>query len=177
MSVVRNLLFSALAALTLATALYSGEAKAAVSEPSGKFGVGLILGEPTGVTVKYDMNNVSAIDGGLSFRFDRYIMAYGDYHFKFDGAFGRDVNFFNQLTPYIGVGAVILVSNDSDYHYFDDKWRDDDFALGIRVPVGIEWRTPRVPLGVFAEIVPGIAIVPGTDGFVQGGIGVRYFFR
>lgn len=174
MSAIRSFIFVALAVATLSL---TSNVQAAESEPSGKFGLGVILGEPTGVTVKYDMNDVSAIDGGLSFRFDRYVMAYSDYHMKFKGAFGTDVNFFNQLTPYIGVGAVILVSNDSNYHYFDDSWTDDDFALGIRVPLGIEWRTPRIPLGVFAEIVPGLAIVPGTDGFIQGGVGVRYFFR
>lgn len=149
-------------------------AEAAESAVSGPFGLGVILGEPTGVTLKYDANANTAYDAGLSFRFDRYLMLYGDWHYKFAGAFGNR-NFLNQLTPYVGAGAVVLFANDRDYRYFRDDW-DDDFALGIRIPVGIEWRTPKVPLGVFAEVVPGMAIIPGTDGFVQGGVGVRYFF-
>jgi hypothetical protein len=155
--------------------LSQGAQAATPSAQSGPFGLGVILGEPTGVTLKYDTSAYNAIDAGISFRFDRYFMLYGDYHFKFPGAFHTDVSFFNQLTPYVGVGAVAVFENEDNRRYFDDDW-DEDFALGVRIPLGIEWRTPRVPLGVFAEIVPGLAIIPGTDAFVQGGIGVRYFF-
>lgn len=162
-------------AIALLTFAGITSAQAATSEPSGPFGVGVIIGEPTGVTIKYNLDATTAVDAGLSFRFDRYLMLYGDWHYKFTGVLPNK-NFLNQLTPYVGVGAVVLFSNDSDYHYFDDEWRDDDFALGLRIPLGIEWRTPKVPLGVFVELVPGLAIIPGTDAFVQAGVGVRYFF-
>lgn len=165
---------SALAFALVASNVAVSTAQAAESAVSGPFGLGVILGEPTGVTVKYDADANTAFDAGLSFRFDRYVMLYGDWHYKFAGAFGSR-NFLNQLTPYVGAGAVVLFLNDRDYRYFDDDL-DGDFALGLRIPIGIEWRTPKVPLGVFAEVVPGLAVIPGTDAFIQGGVGVRYFF-
>lgn len=141
----------------------------------GPFGAGIVIGAPTGFTGKYFLNPEGAIDFGLAFYFSNLILFYGDYLWHFPGAFGRSSQFVSQLTPYVGVGAVMLLWTAYGVrHYYDHATAG--MGLGMRIPLGIEWRPSHPPLGVFIELAPGIGIVPGTFGFFQGGIGIRYYF-
>lgn len=77
----------------------------------------------------------------------------------------------------MGVGGLLVVTN-RDYNK-DDRFlgkKSGSVGLGVRVPVGVEWQPGRPPLGVYLELVPGMAIIPKTDAFFQGGIGIRYYF-
>jgi hypothetical protein len=143
----------------------------------GNFGLGVILGAPTAITGKYYMNREEAIDMGLAFDFDDYILVYGDYLVHFPGGFGHSSQFASELVPYVGIGPVLVL--DADDRRRNDKYfadANDDFGLGVRIPLGIEWMAPRFPLGIAVEIVPGIIVIPGTDAFVQGGVAFRYYF-
>ena len=150
------------------------------SAGSGPFGLGIVLGDPTAITGKYNLDERSAIDMGLAFDFSRWNLIYGDYHFMFPGAFRGNNAFVNQLSPYVGVGGILVMSNQDTVEtrkqrYFNST-TDSRVALGIRIPLGIEWRTPSIPLGVFLELVPGIIVIPNTTSFTNAGLGVRYFF-
>jgi len=142
------------------------------------FGLGIVIGEPTGLSAKLWTAPLNAIDFGLAFSFNDYALLFSDYLFHFPGSLGRSSPFVTQLTPYVGIGAVIAFANDRD----SDKDRKffgrgrDTLGLGVRVPLGIEWMPPNPRLGVFIELVPGISLVPSTSGFIEGGIGVRYYF-
>lgn len=142
------------------------------------FGLGIVLGEPTGLSAKLWLSGENALDFGLSFSFDDYLLLFSDYLFHFNGALGRSSAFVSQLTPYVGVGGVLAFANsghyDKDRHFF--RRTRDSVGFGVRIPVGIEWLAPRVPLGVFIELVPGLSLVPATSGFIEGGIGIRYYF-
>ena len=146
---------------------------------NGRFGVGIILGGPTGLSGKYFLDREQAIDVGLAFDIDDFVLIYGDYLKHFPGAFGAREKFFTELTPYIGVGPVIVLDSDdrkrNDRYFADD---DDDFGVGVRIPLGIEWmsQNPKIPIGIALEIVPGMIIIPGTDLFFQGGVAFRYYF-
>ena len=174
--------------LSLALVLVSGIVVAAVSSPEvsahesrvGNNAVGIIFGEPTGFSGKFWQDSTHAIDIGLAFSFNSFFLTYADYLFHFPGAFGRSSEFVSQLNPYLGPGAVLFVSTASSTFstrdnrtYFD---RSNSIGLGVRFAAGIEWLAPKTPIGVFVEIAPGIGIIPGTFGFVQGGLGVRYYF-
>ena len=141
------------------------------------FGLGVTLGDPTGLSGKYFMNRQTAIDGAIAYGSHELIL-YGDYLKHFPGAFGRQNEFVSQLNPYVGVGPVFAFgdgNHDHKHRFMDDD--DDDFAFGGRIPLGIEWLPNNVPLGVSLEIAPGMRIVPGTDAFVQGGLAIRYYFK
>ena len=155
-----------------------GLSNAALANPPGPFGLGVVIGEPTGLSAKLWLDQKHAIDFGLSFSFDDYFLIFSDYLFHFPGAFGRSSAFVTELTPYIGIGGVLAFANDRrrdrDRHFFGRE--RDTLGLGVRVPLGIEWIPSKAPLGVFVELVPGIAIAPATDAFFEGGIGIRYYF-
>lgn len=134
-----------------------------------KMGIGIILGEPSGASLKYWKNPERALDAGLTFSFDDYMLFYSDYLFHFKS--------IKEISPYAGIGGVILFSTYSrgeSRRYTRDNNRDTE--LGLRVPLGIEWLPATYPLGVFGEIVPGIGIIPDTFAFFQAGIGARYYF-
>jgi hypothetical protein len=142
-----------------------------------KLGVGALLGDPTALSAKYFMGT-NAVDGGVAFGNHEFIL-FGDYLKHFPGKIGNQNAFVAALTPYVGIGAVIAFddgeNNHSHHHFINDD--EDDFALGARIPFGVEWMATEIPMGVALEIVPGIVVVPETDAFVQGGLAVRYYFN
>lgn len=142
-----------------------------------KYGIGFILGDPTALSGKYNMSHEHAIDLQLAFNASDFLLVYGDYHWKFPGIFNSSDKFIQELTPYMGAGPVVAIASKKDHKkgdYFDK--RNDSFAMGVRLPFGIEWVWDKVPLGIGLEIAPGIVVVPSTDGFLHGGVTFRYYF-
>lgn len=140
-------------------------------------GVGVILGSPTGLTAKFWSASDQAIDAGLAYSFSEFMLIYGDYLFHFPGLFGSSTQFVRELKPYFGVGGAFFFSTDGSggrkRRYSDDS---TSAGLGLRVPFGAEWLPATAPLGVFLELVPGVGLAPGTTAFLDGGVGVRYYF-
>jgi len=140
-------------------------------------GIGVVLGEPTGFTLKEWIAPRQAIDLGLAFSFDNYVSVYSDYLFHFPEAFGNSTAFLRSLQPYVGIGGELFLSGNSNRaktEYYNSPGSSVGFA--IRIPLGAECLVPGAPIGVFAELVPGVGIVPGTFSFLQGGVGARYYF-
>lgn len=158
--------------------LLLGTLTAATAAETRGFGLGILLGEPTALTAKLWLKRENALDFGLAFSFNDYVLLYSDYLFHFPGTFKSTSPFVNELVPYVGVGGILAFAkdrySDRDRRFFGRK--RDSLGLGLRVPVGIEWSPTRVPLGVFVELVPGISLIPETSGLFEGGIGARYFF-
>ena len=147
-------------------------------ETSRPYGLGVILGEPTGITAKYWFDRRQAIDSTFSYSFNDYFLLYADYLYHFPRAFGRSTEFLSQLNPYVGVGLELFIQTQDTGNQDRTYFRSDQGStgLGIRIPLGIEWRPGSPPLGVFVELTPGVGVIPATFGFVQGGIGLRFYF-
>jgi hypothetical protein len=167
-------IISVLAFDTLAFAAQSGS-----EGPEGKAnGIGVILGEPTGFTGKFWIEKDRAIDAGLAFSFNSFFLLYGDYLFHFRRAFGSSTEFLRDLVPYAGLGAELFFAENSTKGsgaYYTST-SGSSVGFGVRIPLGAEWMIPRAPLGIFVELVPGVGLIPGTFGFIQGGIGARFYF-
>ncbi|KAA0265805.1 MAG: hypothetical protein EDM75_01650 [Chlorobiota bacterium] len=129
---------------------------------TGGFGLGIIVGEPTGLSGKYYLSESHAIDGAVawSFKKDAALHIHADYLY-------HDNSFLNvtkgRLPLYVGIGGRIKLQ---------DKSR-----IGVRVPVGIAYEFPKAPVDVFVEIVPLLDIIPDTQFDFNGAIGVRYYFH
>jgi hypothetical protein len=147
-------------------------------ETSRPFGLGVIVGEPFGVTGKYWIDRRSAIDSNFAFSFSNYFLLYADYLYHFPGAFGRSSTFVSQLNPYIGAGLEYFIQTQDTGRQDRTYFRSDQGSagLGVRIPLGIEWRPGSPPLGVFVELTPGVGVIPATFAFVQGGVGIRFYF-
>ena len=143
--------------------LFSGMAQTVFAQAKG-FGLGIILGEPTGVSIKKWTGEHGAFDGAVAWSFtgSGYLHLHADYlrhSFKL-----IDVN-QGQLPVYYGLGVKLVMANDP--------------ILGARIPLGINYIFGDAPLDLFAEIVPGLNLINNSDNmfFIEGGLGIRFWIK
>ncbi len=125
------------------------------------FGLGVILGEPTGISGKLWTGHGTAIDGAVAWSFEKKssMHLHGDLLFH---NFNRARVNKGKLLFYYGIGARVKF--------------EDDSKVGVRVPLGINYLFANSPLDFFLEIVPILDLAPSTDFSLNGAIGIRYFF-
>ena len=131
----------------------------AYSQRTG-IGLGVILGEPTGLSAKMWTSENTAVDAALAWSFvgNGFIHVHADILMH---SFSIEVD-QGSLPVYFGIGAKLdLASN---------------LGLGVRIPFGLAYLFESAPIDLFIELVPILNLIPGTKFSVEGGIGVRYFF-
>lgn len=141
--------------------LTAGLACGTVQAQDSGFGLGVILGEPTGISGKLWIEDRKAIDGAVAWSFDKESALHLHADLLFHGSNISRVE-MSRLLLYYGIGGRI-------------KFEDDSKA-GIRIPLGINYLSSGAPLDVFLEIVPILDLAPSTEFGLNGAIGVRYFF-
>jgi len=164
------------AAVGLAAAAGAAPGRAA-AEPveKGTVGVGIVIGEPTGVCAKLYLRDDQAIQGALGLTFvTGGFQAHADYVFHPWILEERDAF---TLPAYFGPGLRLL-------QHKAGRDGDDDFRVGARAVVGMLFDFKEIPLDVFVEVA-GIAEYrfgsndPTINGFglaLNGGLGARYYF-
>ena len=148
-----------LALATILTAVAFGPLLTAqqAAAQSGGTGIGAVIGEPTGVTVRFnrDANNFQ-VHAAWSFSNDGAFQISGDYL--------RSGNLSDPDFPpfYFGLGARVKFSSES--------------TVGIRVPVGMNYFFKNDPFELFGEVVPILRVIPNTGFYFGAAAGVRYYF-
>ncbi len=134
---------------------------AASAQPRG-FGVGIILGEPTGFSFKGWTSETNAIDGGLawSFAHETSFHVHADYLWHAFHVFKTT----ETIPVYYGIGGRIKTG------------RSEDARVGVRVVVGIEYIFRNAPVDLFFEVAPIVDFAPSTDLDGNAGIGARFYF-
>jgi hypothetical protein len=132
---------------------------------AGDLGIGLMVGEPTGLSVKYWLDDTQAIDGaaGWSFSGHNSFQLHGDYLFHRFDIFKTEEG-ADRTPVYYGIGARIK-----------DKDHDDDTVFGIRIPLGASYLFADAPFEIFGEIVPIIDLAPDVDLDINVAIGFRFY--
>ncbi|MCU0373382.1 MAG: hypothetical protein MUE56_09100 [Ignavibacteria bacterium] len=135
---------------------------AAVSKAQSKFGLGIIVGEPTGLSGKLIISKSSAVDGALAWSFGDYgaLHIHGDYLYNF-------TRLSNEVPAYVGIGGRVKLQ-DSD--------KKNDTRFGLRIPVGIAYEPSTAPIDLFVEVVPIMDLTPDTDFSWNAAAGIRYWF-
>jgi len=135
------------------------------------FGMGIILGEPTGLSAKAWTSNDNAFDFAIAWSFNKYhhdndyyndgsVLLQADYVWHFFNAISVSSG---KLPIYVGVGARVVLA--------------DDPSFGVRIPVGIDYLFANAPIDIFLELVPILDLSPSTDFGIGAGIGIRYWFN
>ena len=135
------------------------------------FGIGLIIGEPTGFIVKKWLAENTAVDGAVAWSFDGRdaLHLHGDYLVHDFTLLQNEQNFNKGRLPvYYGLGARVKFKDDS---------HDDDLKFGIRVPLGISYIPSQHPLDFFVEVVPTMDFAPDTELDLSAAVGMRYYFE
>lgn len=141
------------------------------------FGAGIMLGDPTGVSVKYWLNADRALDGGLAWGVwhGSYFHLHGDYLFHNSTLITVSKG---KLPLYYGPG-LRLRSWSGDQYWDNGKRHDYDGSrvdIGVRFPVGLAYLFDGAPVDIFLEVAPTLDLTPSTGFEVDGGIGARYWF-
>jgi hypothetical protein len=167
-------------ALTLLLATKAGATEVGTSR---MFGLGVQIGEPTGIVGKFFIAGGNAVDFGVGFvgygwqgrcqapdgrwyncRDHRgYVSAHADYLWE--------ESFMThpfRLDWHAGVGARFIDWYDWDYH---------GTGLLARVPLGLDFAFRRPGwLEAYIEIAPGLMVMPVLDLWFDVGIGARAYF-
>jgi hypothetical protein len=130
----------------------------------GGLGLGVIIGEPTGFTAKYWLSNPTAVDltAAWSFEDPGYFALNSDFLYHNFDLFKVD---HGELPVYIGVGGRVEFPEHGDTR------------VGVRIPVGIAYEFHGAPIEIFGELAPIVDFVPDTHARLNGGIGIRFYFR
>jgi len=127
------------------------------SAQSSGTGLGLVVGEPTGITARFMKGgNNFQVHAAWSFSDEAALHLNGDYLRS-----GRlDTN--PMMPFYFGLGLRVKFA--------------DDALVGIRVPLGVNHFFDSQPIEVFAEVVPVVNVAPDTGFDFNGAVGLRYYF-
>ncbi len=123
--------------------------------------IGLMFGEPTGVSYKYYITDVNAIDAGAAVSFIPNAV------FQLSADFLRHYYHFAN----VGEGRLPLVYGAGLAVQFRENTR-----FGIRIPVGLTYIMQNLPLALFIDLSPRFDIVPDTEVSINAAVGVRYRF-
>jgi len=134
------------------------------SSAQDEFGIGLIVGEPTGISVKQWVGRQHAVDAAVawSFSHDTSVQVHADYLYHRVYFFSAD-EYKGRVPVYFGIGGRAIFS--------------DDAKVGVRFPVGVGRTMRDYPIEFFFEIVPILNVAPDSDFDLSSAIGVRYYLN
>lgn len=120
--------------------------------------LGIILGEPTGISFKFWQSGSTAIDGAIAWSLGRNesVHVHANYLFHNNLEVDQGVLLF-----YYGPGIKVVFA--------------DDPRVGVRFPIGTQYIIDSTRLSLFFEIAPTFDLAPSTSFGVDGGLGVRLF--
>jgi hypothetical protein len=134
------------------------------------FGLGIVLGLPTGVSMAYRPGGRAWYDGGVAWSFDNGTLhVHGDVLYTLADLRTDDIPDVD-FPVYLGVGPRLRLG-DSPY-----VAGNDPVELGVRVPIGMAFMHDGVPLEAFLELAPGVDVYPRTQAIFDVAIGGRYYF-
>ncbi len=152
--------------LLLLTAICGAVVAARATPARADFGIGLFLGEPTGLDLKFGLGQRSSLDlvlGYTTFRDGRN--GYGHLTYLVTPLVGRGDAVLVPLR--LGIGGALYGPS-------------EDLGFAIRAPLEVGLRLRRTPLEFYGEIAAALGVVgPDRDDDLdlelQGGVGFRIF--
>jgi hypothetical protein len=142
-------LFAGLILLPCAIAL------AADGRTPSEFGLGLIVGEPSGLNAQIFWGPKSAVDITAAWSWNDWFMTMADFQiYDYIGDAPREWRWWYGLGGYLALPE------------------NQDGTLGIRVPLGIQYHVPHSQIDLWVEAAPALQVVPDTEAEFHAGLGV-----
>jgi hypothetical protein len=150
--------------------------RSAIAQPQPKgFGFGLILGEPTGLTLKGSLGGNNSWDAAIGASWFGRLRIHADYLWS--------ANVFNSRTAgmYFGLGAalgfgrgrgILYRGKGNEWYYYED---DNAVAIGVRGSAGLNFMPFSAPVEIFGELAPIIGLSPVTGLGWDAALGIRYY--
>ncbi len=133
------------------------------------FGAGIILGEPTGISVAYRPSGPSTFDGAIAWSVpEEKLHLHADYTLAI-------VSFRDPAAPmvefpvYVGAGPRLHLGSGQQF----DTGKSS--MVAVRLPVGMGVQGTNVPVEGFLELVPVLGLYPSTRFDLDAALGVRVY--
>lgn len=134
---------------------------------SGSIGLGLQLGQPTGITAMFYKSSGPSVDLLLAWDLGDFFFLNG--HLIWE----KSIRNVNLLNFYYGPGAFIGFSDNNDRDGLFDN-TNDDIIIGISGRIGLS--VDLSPFELFAHLTPRIALSSSSNIGIGGGLGGRFYF-
>jgi len=129
------------------------------AQQAGKFGAGVVIGDQTGITGKFWLDESHALAAGVGLGSD--VSIYGDFLWNSWTILPQPSQ--GKLPAYLGVGVQMGNANNND--------------SGLRGVAGLAYWLPRNPLEIFFELVPVFHSTHGMHSDLNADLGLRYYFK
>lgn len=136
--------------------------QAADEHTQHRLGLGLMVGEPSGISFAYHLTSGNKLAGSVGWSFD----GEDQFNVTLDNTFAVQEDVFNteRLDWYLGLGGRF-------------KMRDENKDLwGVRFPIGLAYRLEGERAEFFAEGVPIFDVLPSSDFGFNASLGFRFYF-
>ncbi len=128
------------------------------------FGIGVMLGEPTGISGKYWLDKETAVSGGLAYSL-----------FSSNRGFSLHADLIYHLTD------ILKTEEEIPFYYgFGFRLRAKERtegSFGVRGVAGFVWQRRDYPVDIFIEAVPVFKLLPETNIDFDFALGGRYYFK
>lgn len=131
------------------------------------YGLGLRIGEPTGFTGKFWINDRNALSFNLGFALvtsHEQLNLSADYLYHNYDLIDIPEN-RNSVPFFYGFGVRIITR------------QSRETMFGARGVAGVAWYLKNVPVDIFIELAPVFNLFPSTALDLDAGIGARYYFH
>lgn len=132
-----------------------------LTQAAGHWGLGAMVGQPTGVTAKKILANGQAFDAGLGWS----LGGNSTFQLHTDWLFNKqEALYWNDQDPldvYAGIGARMKFGNEIEF--------------GARLPVGAAYYLNERSLELFVELAPIFDLLPERDWELHMLAGFRYY--
>ena len=155
-----------------------------VSPQGRELGIGIQLGFPTALTLKYMLTGDQGIVGGLGFGslfVPASVSLHADYHYhphvlvigppiKLSWYFGGGLWMALSARNQQPIGSII------PYADFIDIGSPARLWLAARAPIGVQLDFRELPLELYVEAVPALVFFPHLGASIGFTIGARFYF-
>jgi len=128
-----------------------------------KTGLGIIIGEPTGISFKTWTSDQTAFDAALAYSF----IDKEHFYFHLNHLWHSTFQLGETTVPwYWGLGGNLRYREKAD----------DQLRIAGRIPLGIYHMFNNFPADIFLEVAPGLDVIPEISFNLGAAIGFRYYF-
>ena len=145
-----------------------------ISAQDHGFGLGFVIGEPTGLSAKLWTSPENAFDFGLGWSIG------GDRISNFNGTHHGSRIHFHMDYLWHSFNAIRSTERFPLYYGIGGRFNSGggyDSSFGVRGVFGIAWLPHSAPLDVFLEVVPVLQLTRSTGFGIDAGLGMRFYFN
>ena len=130
------------------------------------FGLGIMFGEPTGISAKLWTSSNNAFDFGLgwsTFNNENDTRNSVNFHMDYLWHSFNVISSTERFPLYYGFGGRITSGG-------------NETSFSIRGVIGIAWLPRDTPIDIFFELAPTFEFAPSSGFSIDPSLGIRYFF-